>query len=67
LTSAGRVDHTEQRPDRHLQAQVEPGLQLFPTPSVHAYFPTSPALAASDKQGAATLIEIALGEGQRLR
>ena len=57
LTSAVRgpaVDHAEQRPDVHLQAQLEPGLQLFPAPRVHADFPASPPFAASDKQGAAT-------------
>jgi hypothetical protein len=55
------VDHAEQRPDRQLQAQLEPWLQLVPAPGVHADLAAPAALAASDEQGPTALIEIALG------
>jgi hypothetical protein len=55
------VDHAEQRPDRQLQTQLEPGLQLLPAPGVHADLAAPAALAASDEHGATALIEIALG------
>jgi hypothetical protein len=49
------------RPDRQLQTQLEPGLQLLPAPGVHADLAAPAALAASDEHGATALIEIALG------
>jgi hypothetical protein len=52
-------------PERQLEPRFEPGLQLVPAPGIHADFAASATLAASDEEGAAALIEIALGEGER--
>jgi hypothetical protein len=51
-------------PERQLEPQLEPGLELVPAPAIHADFPAPAALAASDEEGAAALIENALGEGE---
>ena len=56
------VDDAEQRPDGKLDADFEPGLEFLPAPVVHADFASASALAASDQQRAASLIEIGLGE-----
>jgi len=61
----GAVDHAEERPDRQLQTQLEPCLQLLPAPGVHADLAAPTALAATDEQGATAPIEIALGKGER--
>ena len=34
--AGGSVDYAEQRPDRHLDAMLEPGVELFKPPCVHA-------------------------------
>jgi hypothetical protein len=57
---------THLRPDGKLQAQFEPGLQLFRTPGVYADPAAPSSLAATDEQGPAVLIEIGLGKRQRL-
>src|SRR5215204_5415400 len=60
------VDDAEQQTDRELGPQLEPGLQFFPSPRVHADLATAPALAAPDQERTAAWIEIALGERERL-
>jgi hypothetical protein len=53
--AAGRpVDHAEQRPDRQLDAELEPGPQLLEASGVHADLAPRPALAAAHEQRAAT-------------
>jgi hypothetical protein len=60
------VDDAEQRTDRELAPHVKPRLKLFPSPCVHADLAAAPALTAPDHERAALLIEIALGESERL-
>ena len=51
VATAGRaVDDAQQRTDRELAPDVKPGLELFPSPCVHADLATAPALAAPDQQ-----------------
>ena len=64
---AGRaVDDAEQRPDRQLGAGVQPRPQLLPAPVVHADLAAAAALAVADQQRSAPLVEIVLGERERL-
>jgi hypothetical protein len=66
MTAPGlTVDDAEQRPERESESELEPGLELPPTPVVHSDPAAASALATSDKQGVASLIEIGLGEGER--
>src|SRR5918996_2383577 len=51
VASARRaVDDAEERTDRQLAPQVEPRLEFFPSPRVHADLATAPALAAPDQE-----------------
>jgi hypothetical protein len=60
------LNDAEQRTDRELAPQLDPGLKLFPSPRVHADLASAPALAAPDERRAAALIEIGFGQRQRL-
>jgi hypothetical protein len=60
------VDDAQQRTDRERAPHVKPGLELLPSPCVHADLATTPALAAADQHCAAAWIEIALGQSQSL-
>jgi len=60
------VDNAEQRPDRELDAKVDPGPQVLPGPLVHADLAAAAALPTSHEQRASTVIEFGLVEGQRL-
>jgi hypothetical protein len=51
---------------RQLAPRLEPGLELFPSRCVHADLAAASALAAPDRERAATLIEIAFGQSERL-
>src|SRR5215216_2673884 len=62
----GTVDDAEQRPDRQLNAHVEPGRELFPGPVVHPDLAAAAALAAPHQQRAAARVEVGLGERERL-
>src|SRR5215207_7012913 len=62
----GAVDDAEQRPDRRLNAHVEPGRELFPGPVVHADLAAAAALAAPHEQRSAARVEVGLGERERL-
>src|SRR5215218_5923032 len=55
----------EQRTDRELAPHLNPGLELFPSPAVHADLATAPTLAAPDQQWATARIEIAFRESER--
>jgi hypothetical protein len=51
MASARRSgDDAKQRTDRKLPPDVEPRLELLPSPSVHADLATAPALAAPNEQ-----------------
>jgi hypothetical protein len=65
-SACSAVDDAQQWADRELAPDVDPGLELFPSPCVHADLATAPALAASDQQRAAAVIEIALGQSESL-
>jgi hypothetical protein len=64
-SACGTGDDAQLRPDRQLTAQLEPGLQLFPRPTVHADFAPATALTAPHKQRAAGLVQVAFGEFSR--
>jgi hypothetical protein len=67
LPSARRaVDDAQQRTDRQRAPHLKPGLELLPSPCVHADLATTPALAAADQHCAAAWIELALGQSQSL-
>jgi hypothetical protein len=52
-------------PERQLEPQLEPELELVPAPGIHADFAAPASLPALDDQGAAALIEVGLGDGER--
>jgi len=58
------VDDTEQRTDRKLDPQLEPGTKLLPGPCIHADLAAPAALAVADEQRAAAVIEIGFGEAE---
>ena len=59
------VQHTEQRPDRQLGAELKPRTELLKCPAVHSDFASPPALPGSHQDRAAVHIEIGLGERER--
>jgi hypothetical protein len=59
------VDDAEQRTDREAEAKVDPRLQVFPRPLVHADLAAAAALAAANEQRSATVVEVRLVERQR--
>ena len=52
-------------PDRQLDADVQPLLQLLPGPAVHADLAAATALPAADEDRAAAGVEVSLGERER--
>jgi hypothetical protein len=60
------ADDAEQRPDGKREPRFEPGLQLAPSPGVHADLAAAVALAAPHQQRAAAWVEVGLGESERL-
>jgi hypothetical protein len=48
--ACGAADDAEKWADRELATYVKPGLELFPSPCVHADLPAAAALAAPDQQ-----------------
>src|SRR5438270_8966779 len=66
-TSSGSrsVDHAQHRADRKLAADLEPGVELVPRPSVHPDLSALTALSTSDEYSAAGAIEVALLERKR--
>src|SRR5215218_7311785 len=65
-SARGAVDDAEQRPDRQLNAHVEPGRELFEGPVVHPDLAAAAALAAPHQQRTAARVEVGLGERKRL-
>src|SRR3954451_24585032 len=64
-TLRAAVDHAEQRPDGHLLAGMQPRLELFEAPVVHADLAAPAALTASDEDRPAPAVEIEFGEIER--
>src|SRR5919106_3113289 len=62
----GAVDDAEQRPDRQLEARLEPGRELLPGPVVHADLAAAAALAAAHRQRPAARVQVGFGERERL-
>jgi hypothetical protein len=60
------VDDAQQGTDRKLGPQLEPGPEFFPSPRVQADLAPAPTLAVPDRERAAALIKIALGQSERL-
>src|SRR4051812_27660254 len=60
----GAIDDTQQRADRQLGAGGEPRTQLLPAPGVHPDLAPPPALAVTDEQRPATLVEVGLQQRQ---
>ena len=66
VPSGGRsVDHTEQRPDRQLAADLEPRVELLPRPAVHPDLASLAALPPPHEDGASSTVKVALVEGER--
>jgi hypothetical protein len=63
-TTRRTVDDAKQRTDRKLNPQLKPRMEFIPAPVIHADLAPASALAASDEQGPAALIEIGLGEAE---
>jgi hypothetical protein len=60
------IDDAQQGTDRKLGPQLEPGPKFVPSPGVQADVPAAPTLVVPDQERAAALIEIALGQSERL-
>jgi hypothetical protein len=58
-------DDAEQRADGEFAAGVKPGLELFPSPLVHAEFAASAALASPHQKRSPATVKIGLAERQR--
>jgi hypothetical protein len=55
----------ESGPTGSMNSQLEPRLQFFPAPRVHTDLAAASALAATDSQRAAVVIQIRFGERER--
>jgi hypothetical protein len=64
--AGGAVYDAEQRPDRQLDARLEPRCELVPGPVVHPHLATAAPLAAAHEQRPRARIQIGLGERKRL-
>jgi len=65
-SSGGRsVDHAQHRADRQLSADLEPGIELVPCPTVHPDLSALAALPTPDEYSAAGAVEVALLERER--
>jgi hypothetical protein len=64
--SAGRpAGDAEQRSNWHIDVDVKPGLELFPSPVVHPDLAAPAALAATHEHGATAGIEVGRAERER--
>ena len=59
------MDHAEQRPDRELSADLEPRVELLPSPPVHPDLAALATFPSPDEDRAARSIEVALVQGER--
>jgi hypothetical protein len=55
------VDDAEECADGHLLAELQPWVELLPSPSVHPDLPALAALAAAHENRAAISVQVALG------
>jgi hypothetical protein len=62
----GAGDDAQQGTDRKLGPQLEPGPEFLPSPRVQADLAAASTLAVPDQERAAALIEVALGQSERL-
>jgi hypothetical protein len=62
----GAMDDAQQRADRKVCADLEPGLELIPRPTIHADLSATATLAATNQDSAALLVQIGFGETERL-
>jgi hypothetical protein len=65
-TSRTAVDDAEQRTDRHRLAGLQPRLELFEAPVVHADLAAAAALAATHEYRPTPRVEVKLREIERL-
>jgi hypothetical protein len=66
MSSGGRsVDHAQQCADRKLAADLQPGVELVPCPTVHPDLSALAALSTSDQYSAARPVEVALLKRER--
>jgi hypothetical protein len=69
LTTPARVwvrRHTEQRPDRQLDAVSQPWLDRRPSPAVHPDLAPAVVFSVPDQDRASALVKIGLGQRERL-
>jgi hypothetical protein len=59
------VDHTEQRTDGELLAEILPWVKLVPRPLVHADFTTFVAFPVPDQNRSARVLKVGLCQGER--
>jgi hypothetical protein len=65
-SAGGRaVDHAQERSDRELASDLEPGVELLPCPAVHPDFAALAAFPVPNEHGAAATVQVALLEGER--
>jgi hypothetical protein len=65
MSACGAVDHAEQRPDRHLDAVLQPGVDVFEPPVVHTDLEAPAAFAVPNEQGAPSFVDVGLGQRER--
>ncbi|MGB9183506.1 MAG: hypothetical protein WCB67_05525 [Solirubrobacteraceae bacterium] len=59
------MDHTQHRADRKLATNLEPRIELLPSPTIHSDLAALAALATPDEYGAARSVQVALLQRQR--
>ncbi|MDQ6840899.1 MAG: hypothetical protein M3025_00540 [Actinomycetota bacterium] len=59
------MDHAQQRSDRELTADLEPGVELLPGPAVHPDLASLAAFPAPNEHGGAAAVQVALLESER--
>ena len=62
----GSVDHAEKRANRQLNPELQPGIKLLPSPTVHPNLAALATLAMADEHRSAPGLEVSLGERQSL-
>jgi hypothetical protein len=59
-------DDAEKRTDGHRGADLDPAVDVFPRPGIHAGLASAAALASADEDAASLSVEVALREGEGL-
>ena len=62
----GATDDAQQRAERKVCAELEPGLELIPRPAIHANLSATATLAATNQDSAALLVQIGFGKTECL-